>query len=109
MDRGPKAFRHTDHLRLVERFTRADFNTLKYEVTVDDPGAYTKPWSGGFNLRWNSGAELFEYVCQENNRVEEDERRRRWRNTPDKPDRSLIRPIWSMKSMLSLQLWMVFG
>jgi hypothetical protein len=66
-----EGFPHTDQLHLVERFTRADFNTLKYAATVDDPGAYTKPWTGGFNLRWNSGAELFEYVCQENNRVEE--------------------------------------
>jgi hypothetical protein len=56
---------------MIERFTRTDFNLLKYEVTVDDPGAYSKPWIGGFNLRWNTGAELFEYVCQENNRVEE--------------------------------------
>jgi len=62
---------HTDKLHLIERFTRTDFNTLKYEVTVDDPGAYTRTWVGGFNLRWNLGAELFEYVCQENNRVEE--------------------------------------
>jgi hypothetical protein len=62
---------HTEQLHLTERFTRSDFNTLKYEVTVDDPGAYTKVWTGGFNLRWNPGAEMFEYVCQENNRVEE--------------------------------------
>ena len=61
---------HTEKLHLIERFTRTDFNTLKYEVTVDDPGAYLKPWIGGFNLRWNLGAELFEYVCQENNLVE---------------------------------------
>jgi hypothetical protein len=66
-----EGFPHTDKLHLIERFTRIDFNTLKYEVTVDDPGAYTKTWIGGFNLRWNLGAELFEYVCQENNRVEE--------------------------------------
>ena len=32
-----------------------------FEVsTLDDPGAYTKPWNGGFNLRWNPGAEMFE-------------------------------------------------
>jgi len=62
---------HTERLHLIERFTRTNFNTLKYEVTVDDPGAYTKTWVGGFNLRWNDGAELFEYACQENNRVEE--------------------------------------
>jgi len=62
---------HTDRLHLIERFTRTDFNTLKYEVTVEDPGAYTKPWIGGFNLRWNLNAEMFEYICQENNLVEE--------------------------------------
>jgi hypothetical protein len=66
-----EGFPHTDKLHLIERFTRADFNTLRYEVTVDDPGAYTRSWTGGFNLRWNSGAELFEYVCQENNLVEQ--------------------------------------
>jgi hypothetical protein len=65
-----EGFPHTDKLHLIERFTRSDFNTLKYEVTVEDPGAYTGPWTGGFNLRWNLGAELFEYVCQENNLVE---------------------------------------
>jgi hypothetical protein len=47
------------------------FQYPKYEVTVEDSGAYTRPWSGGFILRWNSGAELFEYICQENNLVEE--------------------------------------
>jgi hypothetical protein len=66
-----EGFPHTERLHMVERFTRSDFNTLKYEVTVDDPGAYTQVWIGGFNLRWNSGAELFEYVCQENNLVEQ--------------------------------------
>ena len=66
-----EGFPHTDQLHLIERFTRTDFDTLKYEVTVEDSGAYAKPWSGGFNLRWNPGAEVFEYVCQENNLVEE--------------------------------------
>ena len=58
---------HTEQLHMIERFTRTDMNTLKYEVTIDDPGAYTKPWTGGFMLRWTSGGELFEYVCQDNN------------------------------------------
>src|SRR5499425_2713220 len=66
-----EGFPHTDRLSLIERFTRTDFSTLKYEVTVDDPGAYTRVWTGGFNLRWNAGAEMFEYLCQENNLVEE--------------------------------------
>jgi hypothetical protein len=58
---------HTDQYHQVERFTRTDFNTLKYEVTVEDPGAYTAPWTAGFNLRWSAGAELFEFICQDNN------------------------------------------
>ena len=66
-----EGFPHTDRMHLIERFTRTNFNTLGYEVTVDDPGAYTQPWSGGFNLRWDFGAEMFEYVCQDNNKVEE--------------------------------------
>jgi hypothetical protein len=62
---------HTDQLHLTEKFTRLDLNTLKYEVTVDDPGAYTAPWTSGFNLRWTDGLELFEYVCQDNNHFPE--------------------------------------
>jgi hypothetical protein len=58
---------HTDRLRLLERFTRVDSVTMKYEVTLDDPGALTQPWTAGFNLRWEDGTELFEYVCQQAN------------------------------------------
>ena len=58
---------HTDQYHQIERFTRTDFDTLRYEVTIDDPGAYTAPWTAGFLLRWEEGAEIFEYVCQENN------------------------------------------
>lgn len=58
---------HTPKLHTIERFTRTNFNTIKYEVTIDDPDAYTKVWSGGFNLRWSPNVELFEYVCQDNN------------------------------------------
>src|SRR5262245_51282911 len=58
---------HTEKLRFVEKFTRTDFDTMRYEVTVDDPGAYTETWSNTFQMRWNGGQELFEYVCQDNN------------------------------------------
>jgi hypothetical protein len=58
---------HTDQYHQIERFTRTDFDTLRYDVTIDDPGAYTAPWTAGFLLRWETGAEIFEYVCQENN------------------------------------------
>jgi hypothetical protein len=58
---------HTEKLHLTERFTRPDFNTLIYELTVDDPGAYTATWTTGLILRWDTTRELFEYVCQDNN------------------------------------------
>jgi hypothetical protein len=69
LDRGQLP--HTDKLHTVERFTRADFNTLRYELTVDDPGAYTAPFSGQMNLRWEPGTELFEFVCQQANYAHE--------------------------------------
>ena len=59
---------HTAALHITERFTRVDYDDLRYEITIDDPGAYTKPWSGGFNIRWSPDEELYEYMCQENNR-----------------------------------------
>jgi hypothetical protein len=58
---------HTERLRTVERFTRRDFDTIKYEILIDDPNVYTKPWTGGFDLRWTGDTEVFEYVCQDNN------------------------------------------
>jgi hypothetical protein len=59
---------HTERLRLVERISRPDFNTLKYEVTVDDPGAYTRPWSGAWTLQWIANQEMEEYFCDDNNK-----------------------------------------
>jgi hypothetical protein len=58
---------HTTELHLIERFTRRDFDTLVYEVTIDDPGAYTDTWSGGWLIPWVPGNEPFDYLCQENN------------------------------------------
>jgi len=57
----------TDRLHTIERLTRPNFDTLKYEVTIDDPGAYTASWTSGFTKTWSPANELFEYVCQANN------------------------------------------
>jgi hypothetical protein len=65
LDRGGTP--HTKDLHTLERFTRTDANTMRYELTIDDPATYTRPWSGTFNLRWETGTELFEYVCQQAN------------------------------------------
>jgi hypothetical protein len=57
---------HTEQLHLIERFTRTDLNTLKYDVTIDDLGAYTRIWSAGWTLQWVAGEELPVYYCQDN-------------------------------------------
>ena len=62
---------HTEQLHTIERFTRINEGIIDYKITVDDPGAYTANWEGGFNLRWNPGVELFEYVCQQANYAHE--------------------------------------
>jgi hypothetical protein len=58
---------HTDQLHVVERFSRPDKNTLRYEATIDDPGAYTEPWTFGWDIPWTPDGELMEYICQDNN------------------------------------------
>jgi hypothetical protein len=57
---------HTNQLHLVERFSRPDFDTLRYDVTIDDSGAYTRQWSAGWTLRWVPGQDVPEYFCQDN-------------------------------------------
>jgi hypothetical protein len=55
-----------ENLRLTERFTRIDRDTLIYEYTVDDPTIWTRPWTVSMTMR--SGSEgLFEYACHEGN------------------------------------------
>lgn len=56
----------SDKLHLTERYTRTDSLTLKYAVTIDDPGAYSKPWTASNTVRWRPGMELMESICQEN-------------------------------------------
>jgi hypothetical protein len=57
---------HTEALHLTERFTRPDLNTLKYDVTIDDPRTYTRPWSSAWTLQWVADREIDEYFCEEN-------------------------------------------
>ena len=42
---------------MIERFTRTDMGTLRYEVTINDPGVYTRPWKSTWNRRWVPGEE----------------------------------------------------
>lgn len=62
---------HTESLNLTEKISRPDYNTLKYEVTVDDPQTYTRPWTGGWTLQWVPDADVDEYFCDDNNKETE--------------------------------------
>src|SRR5579883_90056 len=57
---------HTEALHLIEHISRPDFNTLKYEVTVDDPRTYTRKWNGGWTAPWVPDQEIQESFCEEN-------------------------------------------
>ena len=57
----------SDSIEIVERFTPLSANILQYEVTINDPKTWTKPWKVSFPLRRDSSYQLFEYACHEGN------------------------------------------
>jgi len=58
---------HTEQLHTVERWTRLNLGEMENKVTIDDPGAYSKPFTLTFMATTTPGDELLEYICQENN------------------------------------------
>src|SRR5712691_9501517 len=58
----------TELLRVTERFRRKDFGHMDIEITIDDPKAYTKPWTVTLPLVLLPDTELLEYSCNENNK-----------------------------------------
>jgi hypothetical protein len=60
----------TDAATLTERFRRPNYGTLEIDVTVDDPKAYTKPWTVRVNQRILLDTELMEFICHENQQFE---------------------------------------
>jgi len=62
-----KGHPHTEKLHTIERFTRTNAGNMTIEVTIDDPGAYAKPFTPAGRARIMVGQELMEYICQENN------------------------------------------
>ena len=59
---------HTEQLHVIERYRRRDFDHLEYETTIEDPGAYTKPFTMYGYSTYQHGEELMEYICNENNK-----------------------------------------
>jgi hypothetical protein len=56
----------SENMRLTERFTRLDPDTLLYQFTVDDPQSFVRPWSGEIPMKKAQGP-IFEYACHEGN------------------------------------------
>jgi hypothetical protein len=54
---------HTEALTLTERFRRVSKDLLEYEVTIDDPRTYTRPWKAAWNFKWVPG-DIPEQFCE---------------------------------------------
>jgi len=65
----PQGHPHTDELHLIESYHRKDLGHLEVEVTIDDPGAYKRPWTMKRKAELaGEDQEIGQYVCTENNR-----------------------------------------
>jgi hypothetical protein len=60
----------TEQLHIIERYRRLDRGRMSLEITIDDPGAYTRPWTVRRILQLAEGEEIQEYICNENHKTE---------------------------------------
>ena len=56
----------TDAAKMTERFRRVNFGRMEIEITVEDPKAYTKPWSVKLNQTIKLDSDLLDFICAEN-------------------------------------------
>jgi hypothetical protein len=61
---------HSDALHVIERFTPTDANNMAYEITIDDPKIWQKPWTTKWSYKLHPTWQILEMVCEENNRCE---------------------------------------
>jgi len=57
----------TTNMKIVERFTRTDADTIQYEMFVDDPEVLTQPWKARYPMQRDDSYRFFEYACHEDN------------------------------------------
>ncbi len=65
--RGLRGIQQSEQLKIVERFTRVDDETVSYSVAIDDPEPFTAPWRVEMPLNRDGTYRLFEYACHEGN------------------------------------------
>ena len=58
----------TDAARVIERIRRPNFGSLEVEITVNDPKAYTKPWTVTMHQKAVIDTEMLDLMCLENNK-----------------------------------------
>jgi hypothetical protein len=63
----PSGIPHTNMLHLVERYRRSDLGHMEIETTIEDPGAYVRPWTRKVLFELKPNQEVAEYLCNENN------------------------------------------
>jgi hypothetical protein len=56
----------TDAAKMTERFRRPNYGSLEIEITVDDPKAYTRPWTVKVDQKIMINTEMIEFICAEN-------------------------------------------
>jgi predicted hotdog family 3-hydroxylacyl-ACP dehydratase len=61
-----EGYPHSDAMHLVEHIRRVDHDNLVDLLTVEDPKAYTKPWSATLNFRLRPDWRIMEHVCEDN-------------------------------------------
>jgi hypothetical protein len=71
LPRRNTALPSTEMLHVIERYCRIDQGHLEVEITIDDPGAYRKPWTAKGTSERAVGLDLREYICNENNKTPE--------------------------------------
>lgn len=59
---------HSDQLKMTERLSRPDLGHINYEVTIEDPKTYTRPWKNTRVFTLRPDWEILEYSCEENNK-----------------------------------------
>jgi len=62
---NPRGLPHTESLRLTERYTRRSIGRMDLELTITDPGAFTRPWTVSVPLELRADTEMLETVCEE--------------------------------------------
>jgi Family of unknown function (DUF6152) len=62
----PGGLPHSELMQVTEKLRRPDYDTLSYELTINDPGTYTRPWQASWTLQWLEGQDPPEHYCQDN-------------------------------------------